>query len=150
MWLESNFYNKISGFVGFWQRVLGIVWLMSNKIIIKVLNVTPSKHRLNSVNCNCNLPSLVGNFEAWTFPHSTIAHSIRFLLCVVGTKQFTLFGIKALGFSDSLVTLIKIFPKEEKQKEEKVSYPNQGVVDLLPLLHGEISTSAYSILAFNQ
>lgn len=53
--------------------------------------------------------------------------------------------MKLLCLSDSLVTLFEVFPKEEKQKEEKTCVSGQAVVDLLPLLHGETSTFALSI-----
>lgn len=45
--------------------------------------------------------------------------------------------MKLLCLCDLLVTLNEIFPKEEKPKEEKTTVVSQGLVDLLPLLHGE-------------
>uniref|UniRef100_A0A8L0DW52 Cilia and flagella associated protein 70 n=1 Tax=Oncorhynchus mykiss TaxID=8022 RepID=A0A8L0DW52_ONCMY len=38
-----------------------------------------------------------------------------------------------------ILTVIEVLPKEKKQKEEKTAVIGQAIVDLLPLLHGQVS-----------
>ncbi|CAB1342468.1 unnamed protein product, partial [Coregonus sp. 'balchen'] len=41
-----------------------------------------------------------------------------------------------------ILTVIEILPKEKKQKEEKTAVIGQAIVDLIPLLHGQVSFSS--------
>uniref|UniRef100_A0A4W5MX72 Cilia and flagella associated protein 70 n=1 Tax=Hucho hucho TaxID=62062 RepID=A0A4W5MX72_9TELE len=45
-----------------------------------------------------------------------------------------------------ILTVIEVLPKEKKQKEEKTAVIGQAIVDLLPLLHGQISFSSTVLL----
>ncbi|KAM9457661.1 cilia- and flagella-associated protein 70 [Clarias gariepinus] len=51
-----------------------------------------------------------------------------------------------LAHKPVILTLIEVFPKEQKQKDEKTSVLGQTVVDLLPLLHGQCSFSSTVVL----
>ncbi|XP_045575823.1 cilia- and flagella-associated protein 70 isoform X2 [Salmo salar] len=45
-----------------------------------------------------------------------------------------------------ILTVIEVLPKEKKQKEEKTAVIGQAIVDLLPLLHGQVSFSSTVLL----
>ncbi|XP_041719747.2 cilia- and flagella-associated protein 70 isoform X2 [Coregonus clupeaformis] len=45
-----------------------------------------------------------------------------------------------------ILTVIEILPKEKKQKEEKTAVIGQAIVDLIPLLHGQVSFSSTVLL----
>jgi hypothetical protein len=44
-------------------------------------------------------------------------------------------------FSEILVTLIEVLPKEKKQKEEKIQNYGQTVFDLIQIVKGETSVN---------
>ncbi|XP_045076940.1 cilia- and flagella-associated protein 70-like [Coregonus clupeaformis] len=45
-----------------------------------------------------------------------------------------------------ILTVIEFLPKEKKQKEEKTAVIGQAIVDLLPILHGQVSFSSTVLL----